>query len=212
MKLLSSITLTLLASTLTYAQTTMCFKENHNSMSTIETTKLNGGECKSQYTLTDMKKNGWQVDDIKITPTTSGKYNFIYILKINNSNTSFAINSNITEKQLEDKILKRLEEKKVKETKEKEIKRIVNSKIKGKKAYISNCASCHGQKGEVSAYNVAKPLKDMSAEEISHAINRYTNESDYGYGYEIMMRPIAANTRSQDVKDIKAYLDSINKK
>lgn len=212
MKLLSSITLTLLASTLTYAQTTMCFKENHNSMATIEATKLNGGECKNQYSIKDMKKNGWIVDDIKITPTTTGTYNFIYILKTKNSNSNFAINSTLTNKQLEEKILKRLEEKEIKKKKEQEIKKTLDSKLNGKKIYVNKCQSCHGNQGEVSAYNVAKPLKDMSSEDISYAINRYTNEAGYGKGYDIIMRPIAANTRSQDVKDIKAYLDSINKK
>lgn len=212
MKLLSSITLTLLASTLTYAQTTMCFKENHNSMSTIETTKLNGGECKSQYTLTDMKKKGWKVDDIKITPTTSGKYNFIYILKTSTSNSNFVVNSNLTNKQIEDNILKRLEAKKIKDKKEKEIKKALNSKINGKKIYVNKCQSCHGEMGEISTYNVATPLRDMDVDDITYAINKYTNDSSYGNGYQIMMRPIAASVRSEDIENIKAYLDSINKK
>lgn len=212
MKFISSITLTLLATTLSYAQTTMCFKENHNSMVTIESTKLNGGECKNKYSLSEMKNNGWVVNDIKITPTSNGKYNFIYILKINDINSNLSQNSNLTEKQLEDKILKRLEEKEIKEKKEKEIEKALFSKIDGKKTYINKCQTCHGEKGEKSAYNVAKPLNDMSVDDMSFAINRYTNEAEYGYGYQLLMSPIAANVRVQDLENIKAYLDSINKK
>ena len=58
----------------------MCFKENHQSMSTIETTPLDGGLCASKNTITDMKAKGWNVDDIKISNTPNGM-NFIYILK-----------------------------------------------------------------------------------------------------------------------------------
>jgi hypothetical protein len=76
MKLLTSITLGLITTTSLFAQTTMCFKENHNSMATIENTKLDGGECKSTYSIKDMKVKGWNVDDIKIT-TKEEKYNFI---------------------------------------------------------------------------------------------------------------------------------------
>ena len=38
------------------ADTTMCFKENHPSMATIETVPLNGGACGGKYSINDMKK------------------------------------------------------------------------------------------------------------------------------------------------------------
>lgn len=212
MKLLSSITLTLLASTLTYAQTTMCFKENHNSMSTIESTKLDGGECKNTHTINEMKEKGWKVDDIKITTTNQGKYNFIYILKKGSTNTNFsATNSNISEEQLEKNILKRLEKKKEKEKKEKEIEKKLKDKIAGKEIYINKCQSCHGEKGEKSAYNASKPLKDMNLEDMSYSIDRYTLDASYGNGYQTVMRSIAANITKNDLEKIYNYLESLNK-
>ncbi len=62
------------------ADTTMCFKENHPSMATIETVPLNGGACGGKYSINDMKNEGWSVEDIKIENTKIGK-NYIYILK-----------------------------------------------------------------------------------------------------------------------------------
>ena len=213
MKILKSITFTLLASTLAYSQTTMCFKENHNSMTTIENTALDGGECKGSQTVSNMKANGWNVDDIKIT-TKEGSYNFIYIFKKNQTQSNFAqinSNSNMSDAQLENRILKRLEAKKVQEAKEKEIKRVLENKIEGKEIYIAKCQSCHGEKGEKAAYNVGNPLKDISLDDMEHAIGQYTNRHDYGYGYNMVMKPIAANITNTQLVKIKDYLDSINK-
>lgn len=211
MKLLAPLTITLFATTALFSQTTMCFKENHNSMSTIESTKLDGGECKSTFTLNDMKSKGWSVDDIKIT-TKDSNYNFIYILKNGSTVTSLvAPSSNLNEKQLEDKILKRLEDKKVQEEKELKIEQVLKSKIEGKEIYVNKCQSCHGEKGERSAYNVGNALRDISLEDMEYAINRYTHDPDYGHGYNILMRPIAASISSTQLAKIKDYLNSINK-
>ena len=211
MKLIAPLTITLFATTALFSQTTMCFKENHNSMSNIEDTKLDGGECKSTFTLNEMKANGWSVDDIKITTKDSG-YNFIYILKKGNTSTRIVTsNTNLSEKQLEDKILKRLEDKKIQEEKELKIEKVLQNKIEGKEIYVNKCQSCHGEKGEKVAYNVGNALKDISLDDMEYAINRYTHDSDFGYGYNMLMKPIASNTTSADVAKIKAYLDSINK-
>jgi cytochrome c553 len=211
MKLLAPLTITLFATTALFSQTTMCFKENHNSMSTIETTKLDGGECKSTFNLNDMKAKGWSVDDIKIT-TKDSKYSFIYILKKGNVSSNLVpVNANLNQKDLEDKILKRLEDKKVQEEKELKIEKILKNKIAGKEIYVNKCQSCHGTKGELSAYNVARPLKDLSLDDMEHAIGQYTNRSDYGYDYNMVMKPIAANTTNAELAKIKDYLDSVNK-
>lgn len=212
MRLLKALALTLFSISALFSQTTMCFKENHNFMSTIENTKLDGGECKSIHTVKEMKKNGWNVDDIKITTNDKGKYNFIYIFKNSTSSSNFAVaNSNLSSKELENKIIKRLEAKKEKERKEKEIERKIISKEEGKKIYINKCQSCHGSKGEISAYNASKPLKSLSFDEMEYAINRYTHDSQYGNGYQMLMKPIASGLTSDNLSKIKAYLDSINK-
>lgn len=59
------------------AEVTLCFKKNHQDIATIENIKLEGGECNSKNTVNDMKKIGWIITDIKITPTTLGT-DFIY--------------------------------------------------------------------------------------------------------------------------------------
>jgi mono/diheme cytochrome c family protein len=211
MKLIAPLTITLFATTALFSQTTMCFKENHNSMSNIEATKLDGGECKSTFSINEMKAKGWSVDDIKIT-TKDSSYNFIYILKKGNISTNLiAPNANLNQKQLEDKILKRLEDKKVQEEKEQKIEKVLKSKIEGKEIYVNKCQSCHGEKGEKVAYNVGNALKNISLEDMEYAINRYTHDSDHGYGYNMIMRPIAASTTSAQLAKIKDYLDSVNK-
>ena len=52
-KFLSSILL--LSSASLFADTTMCFKENHKSMTTIESTPLDGGICAGKFSVNDMK-------------------------------------------------------------------------------------------------------------------------------------------------------------
>jgi cytochrome c553 len=211
MKLIAPLTITLFATTVLFSQTTMCFKENHNSMSNIEATKLDGGECKSTFSINEMKANGWSVDDIKIT-TKDSSYNFIYILKKGNVHSNLVpVNANLNQKQLEDKILKRLEDKKVQEEKEQKIEKILKSKIEGKEIYVNKCQSCHGEKGEKVAYNVGNALKNISLDDMEYAINRYTHDSGHGYGYNAIMRPIASSTTSTQLAKIKDYLDSVNK-
>jgi len=61
------ITITILLSlTVSNAKTTVCYKKDWTSPSTIENTALDGGECESKYSLTQMKEMGWSVLDIKI--------------------------------------------------------------------------------------------------------------------------------------------------
>ena len=103
-------TILLLGSTSLLADTTMCFKENHKSMSTIENTPLDGGICAGKYTVNDMKTKGWSVDDIKISQTATGM-SFIYVLKTATVTTS---SSNFTgnQAQMEANIIAKLEKKK----------------------------------------------------------------------------------------------------
>lgn len=61
------------------ADTTICYKKDWTSPSTIEKTKLDGGVCKGELSLIDMKKNGWKLKDIKITSSDKG-LNYQYVL------------------------------------------------------------------------------------------------------------------------------------
>ena len=108
-------TILLLSSTSLLAETTMCFKENHKSMTTIESTPLDGGICNSKFSINDMKAKGWSVDDIKISQTANGM-NFIYILKTASSAQATPVIAG-NQADMEARILQKLEKKKVEEEK-----------------------------------------------------------------------------------------------
>ncbi|WP_072682497.1 plasminogen-binding N-terminal domain-containing protein [Arcobacter sp. LA11] len=83
MKLLSKSLITIFATVILAqgleANTTICYKKNWKSPSTIETTKLDGGECNGNLSFKDMQKKGWYLKDIKIERTKDG-LNYSYIL------------------------------------------------------------------------------------------------------------------------------------
>jgi len=172
------------------ANTTMCFKENHPSISTIENTPLDGGECQGKYSVNDMKKKAWIVRDIKI----SGN-NYIYIFKSSNN-----------QQNLDENILEQLEaRKKVKKALEieQEKKELIEQ---AKKLYINQCETCHGKKGEIKQGNSI--LKDLSIENMQEAAKDYKSgveekaHSVYG--------PIHINfLDKKSIEGIKAYLDAI---
>ena len=73
------------------AQETVCFKNNVEKPSLIENTALDGGVCNGNLSLNQMKKDGWNVLDIKITPSEN-KFNYSYYL-IKNDNQNIALNN-----------------------------------------------------------------------------------------------------------------------
>lgn len=83
MKLLSKSLITIFALTLLAqnlnAKTTICYKKDWKSPSTIETVKLDGGECNSDFSYKEMIKKGWFLKDIKIQRGENG-LNYSYIL------------------------------------------------------------------------------------------------------------------------------------
>lgn len=206
--ILSSIIL--LTSTSIFADTTMCFKENHQSMSTIENTPLDGGICAGKNTISDMKAKGWIVDDIKISQTASGM-NFIYILKTPSSQNTVSSNFSGNQADMEARIMDKLEKKKVEEKKAKEIKEIKDAAIAGENTYVNKCQSCHGINGEKNAYNTSRPLKDLSIEDMTISIRDYklgTKSSNNA----IIMTPYANYLDVNDIKGIYSYLNKINNK
>mgnify|MGYP000096524443 CR=1 FL=1 len=207
MKLLTALTLGLATTTLAFSQTTMCYKENHNSMTTIESVKLDGGECNSQFSLKQMKKQGWSVDDIKMTPKDNS-YSFIYILKKNQTNIN---NYALSNEELEKNIIKRLDKRNEKKKEALKVERKSQLSAKGKQLYTTQCASCHGKQGEESAYNSSKPLNTLSYSDMQFAIERYTHDDDYGNGNQMIMRQYAPGLTIDKIKAIYVYLQSINK-
>lgn len=204
MKLLTSVTLGLLASSTLFAQTTMCFKEAHTSMATIESTPLDGGACGSKKSLNDMKKAGWAVEDIKIETANIGK-NYIYILK-KDENTLSTIN----EEKLEQKILQRLEDRKKQEiaSKKKEVK--LRMSRNGKKLYINKCQSCHGENAD-EVYGRSRALSKLSLFDFKTTIRDY-NLGEYDRGQAFVMKPYANLMNSQDIKNVYSYIQTLKNK
>lgn len=202
-------TILLLGSTSLLADTTMCFRENHQSMSTIENTPLDGGACAGKYTINDMKAKGWSVDDIKISQTATGM-NFIYILKtatvVNTSSSNFTGN----QAQMEANILAKLEKKKEVEEKAKVEKELEEAKIDAKEIYINKCQNCHGIKGETKRSD-SKPLNNQNVEEMEESIKDYKvgrNGKESSLNAPIHTNNLDAKT----IKGIYTYLKELNSK
>ncbi len=83
MKLLSksliTVFTTIMLTQALQADTTICYKKDWKSPSTIETTKLDGGLCNGDLSYKDMLKKGWYLKDIKIERAKQG-LNYSYIL------------------------------------------------------------------------------------------------------------------------------------
>lgn len=197
MKLLT-LTLGLLAVTTLHAQTTMCFKENHTNMATIENAKLLGGECQGVKSAKEMKVDGWNIDDIKINGD-----DYIYIFKKETVNLAA-----LDEKALEAKILQTLK------NKQSQDKAVALYKLKermskdGKNIYINKCQQCHGEKADQRAYATARPLIDLTLEDMQLAIRDYVNE-DYDRGNALIMRPYANFLTTEKVKNIYSYIKTL---
>ena len=203
--ILSSILL--LSASSIFADTTMCFKENHQSMSTIENTPLDGGLCAGKNTITDMKAKGWNVDDIKISNTPNGM-NFIYILKTPVTQAVSSSNFSGNQADMEARILEKLEKKKEEEKKEQEIVVKKNLAVEGKDNYVRKCQSCHGEKGESTVGGYSRPLNTLTSDEMRHSISGYTNGT-YDRGRASTMQPITSTLTYVTLEKISAYLDSI---
>jgi len=201
MKLLAAIILSLMFTTVLYSETTMCFKENHKSMTTIEKTKLDGGICQGQKSVTDMHKDGWVTSDIKINNST-----YIYVFKKNTTSAS-----DIDMDALEAKVVKRLhdaatEKKKV----QKEQMRLGKLKA-GKRLYTNVCQDCHGPKGFKNASNTSRAIANFNLKELKLLMNGYINDDkDVNRGRALIMRPYATNTDSKQLINIYVYLKNIN--
>ena len=197
------IATSILTSTSLLAQTTMCFKKDVQDLTQLEDIKLNGGECKSAYTLNDMKKDGWEVSDIKINNN-----DYIYILK---KGSAISWNGTTTDTEaLEERLLKKMEEKRKFEI---EKRKIIQNQIlieTGKSFYEKKCKNCHGLNGELEP-GYSRIIKDLSFEEFDFTMSGYRSGL-YDKGSGTQMKAYASSTSDDDIKNIFNYLQSINSK
>lgn len=200
MKILTTLALTTLLSTLAFSQTTMCFKENHKNMSTIETAKLSGGECNNIKSVKDMKNEGWDVDDIKINGS-----NYIYIFKKENI-SSAAVDMDALETQ----ILQRLEVRKNETERKRKVEIKYNMSISGKKLYIKKCQTCHGDKGEKEV-GTSRAINSIGLSDFKTTIRDYVLGT-YDRGAAFQMRPYANLMSEKDATNVYIYLKSLKPK
>ncbi len=197
MRILTKI-LILTFTTLTLnAQTTMCFKENHKSMSTIEDVKLDGGICAGKKSVKNMNKDGWTTDNIKINGN-----NYVYIFKkLTDVNK---VDMNALEASIIEKLQKKEEEKKVKKRNE----LYAANMASGKKMYIIQCQGCHGVKGG-TRNGASFPLNKLSFIDFEYKMEQYAlGALDQGQGF--VMQPYGDIVDDNDVKNIFMYIKNLN--
>jgi cytochrome c553 len=184
------------------AATTMCYKKDHLDPSTIENTSLEGGKCAGKRSVTDMKKDGYIVDSMKLQNGTDG-LNYIYVFEKKHLNTPVYSNKTVTDAQLTAQI------EKIQKTKElqKVTDKAVDSLEDGKRVYETTCKSCHGD-GTISAYNTARPLKSLTLEEMQISIREYSNGGKDN-GMAILMIPYATSITSNELKAVYNYLHTV---
>jgi len=187
------------------AATTMCYKKDHIDPSTIESISLDGGKCAGKLSVADMQKDGYQIDSMKLQDGKNG-FNYIYIFSKNTQNTMPMASSAgvvLTDAQLTARLEKIQAKQKVEEKK----KQTVSSYEDGKKLYESKCRSCHGD-GTIQAYNRARPLKNLSVEQMEVSIRRISNGTGIN-SMSILMKPYADALTSKEINDVYTYLNSV---
>jgi cytochrome c553 len=112
---------------------------------------------------------------------------------------------------MEANIMAKLEKKKVEEEKAKVEKELKDASVDAEKLYTSKCQTCHGAAGEKSAYNSARPLKNLSLEEMQESIKDYKTGNKNSVNAPIMT-PYANFIDYKEIKGIHAYISKINNK
>lgn len=192
-------------SVLLSASTTMCFKKEHSDPSTIENIALDGGKCAGKNSISDMKKAGWSVEDIKISVGDEGM-NFIYVLKNNSTMVDASLvqtGTALTKENLKAQLQELQAEQKVEKEKEEKIVSLAD----GKKLYESTCKRCHGD-GTIRAYNAARPLVELDEEDINLAISEYKLDIRSG-NMSLLMKPYANLMGTKDIENVSAYIQTL---
>lgn len=185
---------TMIISQLLFSDSTICFKNNWKNLATIEEQIFNGGKCKNIHTITKMKKLSWEVSDIKIIEKNNS-FNFIYILKKNNS-----VKQTIDYKEIANNL--KINEKNI------EIEKNISD---GKRVYNLNCKSCHGEIGELEPYNSSVAINTLTIQRFQEVMRAY-NWDEYDNGFAMIMKPYAELAMPYEIDNIYKYLQTLKKK
>ncbi|MCI5967907.1 c-type cytochrome [Helicobacter sp.] len=77
----------------------------------------------------------------------------------------------------------------------------------GKRLFDRDCASCHGEKGEISVAN-QKPINTWKAKDIADEIKTYANQTFEGQS-RFVKNQIAQRYTKRDMEDIGAYIEGL---
>jgi len=91
-KLLLAGLSTCLLSSLVFAQETICYKNDVEKPSTVESIPLDGDICNGKLSVNEMKNTGWDILDIKIT-NSQNKFNYSYYFIKNENGNQVANNT-----------------------------------------------------------------------------------------------------------------------
>ena len=201
---------TALCAVLASASTTMCFKKDHMDPSNIETTPLDGGACQGKLTVADMKKQGYDISDIKITVGQNGM-DYMYIFK---KETVVIGSPSIQQQQTGTQVLTKeqlrgyLEDLKAEDEAEELAKQKIINIEQGKSIYNSKCLSCHGINADDSTYSTARPLNTLSQAEFLRKLNQYSlgmvNSPN-----AFIMNPMAESITANEARAIFNYINSL---
>jgi mono/diheme cytochrome c family protein len=180
--------------TFSFSNMTLCYKNGHNDMASIENVAFDGAECKGKKSISDMKKEGWIVDDIQIK-NHNGNFNFVYILK----------NKQLTQQQIPQKIDYQELAKEVES--QKKVDKARDFAIQGKKSYLMHCASCHGDKGELTPHG-SRAINQFDYQEMSDLLYLYTIGEYENSGSGIIMEPYGSTLSEDEIKGAVKYLET----
>ena len=197
MKIITKLAIITSFTTFAYSEVTICFKKNHQDISTLDSVKLDGGKCLGTNSQSEMLKQGWILDNFNIK---NGDYLFIF--KTDDKNMT------MTNKESIEAIV----EKKIKKDKTEEIKNTLKiekekSTSLGKRTYLKKCSSCHGLKADKKVGNSAL-LNSMSLDNFLDSIKGYKIGS-YDLGNSSEMKPYAVGFSSYEMKNVYEYIQSI---
>jgi cytochrome c553 len=79
----------------------------------------------------------------------------------------------------------------------------------GASIYTSKCASCHGSKGETSAYKKTKPITGQDSALTYKQLNGYKNGTLNQYGFGGVMKNMVDNLDDNSIKEIASYISKL---
>jgi cytochrome c553 len=79
----------------------------------------------------------------------------------------------------------------------------------GVSIYTNKCASCHGAKGEISAYKKTKPISGQDSALTYKQLNGYKNGTLNQYGFGGVMKNMVDNLDDNSIKELSIYISKL---